>query len=173
MATTLKCPNPSCPYLFDPSTVPAGVVLACPRCTMRFTLGAGIAGANTRQPAAHPARPTPVPQAPDPQAASPFDEMTPETARADGETGPRLPVRSSRLQTLLLVGVAVIGLAGAGIAVWYKLTQKPEEITPDLSTNFPDRNFAFVEPPDAWSQDGEMLGLVGVAVSPRLSPRQP
>jgi hypothetical protein len=86
--------------------------------------------------------------------------MTPETARADGETGPRLPVRSSRLQTLLLVGVAVIGLAAAGIAVCYRLTQKPEEITPDPSTNFPARNFAFVEPSGAWSQDGEMLGLV-------------
>ncbi len=35
----LKCPNPSCPYLFDPSGVPPGVLLACPRCGMRFTLG--------------------------------------------------------------------------------------------------------------------------------------
>jgi len=32
MSTALKCPNPSCPYLFDPSRVPAGVVLTCPRC---------------------------------------------------------------------------------------------------------------------------------------------
>src|SRR5205809_249367 len=40
MATALKCPNPSCPFLFDPSQVPPGAVLTCPRCTMRFTLGA-------------------------------------------------------------------------------------------------------------------------------------
>ncbi|MDB5311941.1 MAG: hypothetical protein JWO38_6143 [Gemmataceae bacterium] len=39
MSTALKCPNPSCPYLFDPSRVPAGEVLSCPRCGMRFTLG--------------------------------------------------------------------------------------------------------------------------------------
>ena len=39
MANALKCPNPSCPYLFDPTGVPAGVVLTCPRCGMRFTLG--------------------------------------------------------------------------------------------------------------------------------------
>lgn len=39
MSNALKCPNPSCPYLFDPSQVPASVVLTCPRCGMRFTLG--------------------------------------------------------------------------------------------------------------------------------------
>lgn len=35
----LKCPNPSCPFVFDPTQVPPGAVLTCPRCAMRFTLG--------------------------------------------------------------------------------------------------------------------------------------
>lgn len=37
--TPAKCPNPSCPFLFDPSQVPPGAVIACPRCGLRFTLG--------------------------------------------------------------------------------------------------------------------------------------
>ena len=39
MSTTLKCPNPSCPYPFDPTRIPPGAVITCPRCGMRFTLG--------------------------------------------------------------------------------------------------------------------------------------
>lgn len=58
MANALKCPNPSCPFLFDPTQVPAGAVLTCPRCGMRFTLG----------PAA----------APPPQAPSPFSTLEAE-----------------------------------------------------------------------------------------------
>jgi hypothetical protein len=38
MSFALKCPNPSCAFLFDPTKVPPGAVLTCPRCTMRFTL---------------------------------------------------------------------------------------------------------------------------------------
>lgn len=39
MSAALKCPNPSCPFLFDPTQVPPGAMLTCPRCGMRFTLG--------------------------------------------------------------------------------------------------------------------------------------
>src|SRR5262245_37977579 len=34
----LKCPNPTCNFLFDPSMVPTGAVLQCPRCRKRFSL---------------------------------------------------------------------------------------------------------------------------------------
>src|SRR5205823_3358296 len=54
----LKCPNPSCPYVFDPAHVPAGVVLSCPRCAMRFTLGSPTPPA---PPASHPTLPFPGP----------------------------------------------------------------------------------------------------------------
>lgn len=37
--TPAKCPNPVCPFLFDPSQVPPGAVIGCPRCGMQFTLG--------------------------------------------------------------------------------------------------------------------------------------
>ena len=166
MATTLKCPNPSCPYLFDPSTVPAGVVLACPRCTMRFVIGPGVVGAQAQQSTAAVPRTRVAPAGVSSQAAqqpgeSPFAEMTPEIARADGAASPRLPVRSSRLQTVLLVGVAAVGLAAAAIAVWYKLTDKPEVIAQDPVTKVPDKNFSFVEPAGPWTQDGEMQGTLG------------
>ncbi len=173
MATTLKCPNPSCPYLFDPSTVPAGVVLACPRCTMRFMLGPGAAGSHAPQAAAAQAVAPGVPLAPFGQGAqasahaaqrtapSPFAEMSPESARPDGAVGPRLPVRSSRLQTTLLVGVAALSLAAAAIAVWYKLTNKPRESVENPETRFPEKNFAFSEPADPWTQDGGLQGTLG------------
>ena len=167
MPTTLKCPNPSCSYLFDPATVPSGVVLACPRCAMRFTLGNSAPHPNSNQSAPYPGY-LPVSQTPGASLATPargpnlaFGEMTPETARADGEEGPRLPVRGSRLQTLLLVGVAAFALAGAAVAVWYKLTHKPADPSSDSATRFPEKNFSLEAPDGPWVQDGAMQDLLG------------
>ena len=151
MATTLKCPNPSCPYLFDPTTVPAGVVLVCPRCTMQFTLGTPAVPATA-----------PGPFAPAHHAAgSVFAEMTPETAKPDGETRPRLPVRRSRFQTAVLVGVAAVALAGAAIATWYRLTHKPGGTHSDRALTIPERNLALEDPPSPWVLDGGMQSTFG------------
>src|SRR5262245_24361337 len=57
MSQMLKCPNPSCPYVFDPSLVPAGVVLSCPRCGMQFTLGPPAAPPEASAAPAAPATP--------------------------------------------------------------------------------------------------------------------
>jgi hypothetical protein len=46
----LKCPNPRCSFLFDPSKVPAGALLSCPQCAMRFKL-ALASGLNDQLPA--------------------------------------------------------------------------------------------------------------------------
>ncbi|MCE9562305.1 MAG: hypothetical protein K8U57_09645 [Planctomycetes bacterium] len=202
MSTALKCPNPSCPYLFDPSTVPPGVVLACPRCGMRFTLGAPAAaapppayhesaptatfsgpapggyGAPPGYPGAPPGYPPPppphysatqpsYPSAPPPgygaQAGRPaakptnatFGDMTPDTAKADGEEGPRLPKRASKFQTQILVGVGILAMCCAGIAMWYKITHRHDngggsngEIYKDK-----DRNFSLEPPPKPWVKD--------------------
>jgi hypothetical protein len=133
-------------------------VLACPRCTMRFTLGASAAVPPSAPYAGYPPTSQPPAQRP---AASDFTEMTPEKARADGEEGPHLPVRGSRLQTILLVGVAAVSLAAAGIAVWYKVTHKPEASTKDSATLFPEKNFSLEEPASPWVQDGTMQGMLG------------
>jgi hypothetical protein len=90
-----------------------------------------------------------------------FSDMTPLTARPDGHEGPRLPVRGSRLQTLLLVGVAAVALAGAAIAVWYKLTHKPEEARPEPGIRFPEKNFLLEQPPEPWKLDSAMLATLG------------
>jgi hypothetical protein len=166
MSITLKCPNPSCPYLFDPSRVPAGVVLACPRCTTRFTLGNYQQQANAPQAPADQGQGAAV-SAPATTRIPPFgaelafSEMTPETARPDGYEGPLLPVRSSQLQTVLLVGVAAVALAGAAVAVWYKLTHKPEETRSDPAIKFLEKNFSLEAPPSPWIEDGSMQATLG------------
>lgn len=200
MSTALKCPNPSCPYLFDPSTVPPGVVLACPRCGMRFTLGSPAAAAPPPSPQAaaptapyggypgtapgygappgYPPAPQPGYQPPGyPQHAAPpaptyapanrpaakplnatFGDMTPETARADGEEGPRLPLRSSKLQTYLLTGVAVFSVCAAGVAIWYKVTHRNDTGFGPGSALLKDKekNFSLEAPPKPWVRDDDM-----------------
>lgn len=214
MSTALKCPNPSCPYLFDPSTVPPGVVLACPRCGMRFTLGSPAAAA--QQPAqqenaptatfggapggypssaptypnnpAYPSAPgyhnapTQPSMGPTGYAAAPppgygaapprpgarptnatFGEMTPETARPDGEEGFRSPVRANKFQTYILVGVGMISLAAAGVAIWYKMTHKNENYGANGGEllKYKDLNFSVEAPPKPWVHDEDMRAKLG------------
>lgn len=67
MSTALKCPNPSCPFLFDPTQVPPGALLTCPRCGMRFTLGPTPGG----PPPGYPGGPPPGYGAPPPGYGAP------------------------------------------------------------------------------------------------------
>jgi hypothetical protein len=48
----LKCPNPTCSFLFDPTKVPAGALLSCPQCAMRFKLASAPATDAKAQPSA-------------------------------------------------------------------------------------------------------------------------
>src|SRR5262245_23641478 len=152
MALTLKCPNPSCSYLFDPATVPAGVVLACPRCAMRFTLGTPAA---PPPPGHHPQNELPS----DTNLA--FSGLSTATPRDDAGGWARLPVRGSRLQMFLLVLVAAVALAGAAVAVRYKLTHKPEDLPPDLSLMFKEKNLSVEGAPGPWVRDEDMRVSLG------------
>jgi hypothetical protein len=87
--------------------------------------------------------------------------MTPETARADGEEGLRLPKRESKLQTAILAGVAAVALAGAGIAVWYKLTHTSDDLSPSMARQFRDLNLSFEPPPSPWARDEDMRVKLG------------
>lgn len=182
MASALKCPNPSCPYLFDPTTVPPGVVLACPRCGMRFTLGPPVPPPAAPSPAeaaatatfpgtprGYTAPPPPPPgyarpgySAPAPPANAPFSEMTPEAAKPDGEEGPRLPVRSSKFQTALLVAVAAVALAAAGVAVWWKLSSRDDVAESPTAQRFKDENLSFDPPPAPWTRDEDTRAKLGL-----------
>ena len=144
MSTSLKCPNPSCPYLFDPATVPTGVVLACPRCTTRFTLESPAATSAAAPPSAGP--------------GAAFAGMSPATSPLTECRNPRLPVRGSRLQSTMLYLVGAVALAGAGVAVWYKITHKTEIIPVDTVIAFKELNFAMEPPPSPWIRDGNMRG---------------
>ncbi len=188
MSHALKCPNHSCPYLFDPSSVPTGVVLACPRCGMRFTLGPpasppehypgapalnALAAANPILPfgsaatdgqaptAASPAQPGPLTT----QHVHPAGSAVPSANRPRTKKKltdrPHLPVRESGFQRLILAGIAAVLMAGTGIAIWYKLSQKPEE--PETSTTmlFKEVNLG-IEPLTApWTRDEQTKGKLG------------
>ncbi len=103
-----------------------------------------------------------------------FGGMTPETARADGEEGPRLPIRQSRFQMFLLAGVSAVALAAAAIVVWYKVTHKGDTVPQDLVSRFKEVNLAFEPPPSPWTRDeetrGETLGSPYILVYKRDNP---
>lgn len=170
----LKCPNPSCPYLFDPTTVPPGVVLSCPRCGMRFTLGppapppsspattsptATFPGASI---AGHPSAPGHS-SAPAAAGTNPaFSDMSQEPARTPlVRSRAQVPVHGSRLQSALLVLVSVVALSAAGVAVWYKLTHKAAPPPTDPATVFKDLNLSIEAPPNPWTRDEDMKAKLG------------
>jgi len=87
--------------------------------------------------------------------------MTPDSAKADGEEGPRLPKRSSKFQTQILVGVAILSVCGAGIAIWYKVTRKEGGVSSGEIYKDKDRNFSFEPPPRPWVKDESMRSSLG------------
>lgn len=164
MSTMLKCPNPSCTFVFDASTVPQGVVLACPRCAMQFTLGnpaqqtpqtsAASPGANpfgtTTPPSPAPARNAP------PTKANSSGVVYSKTEVADPSTG-----RKSRLQSFILAGVSAVAIAACAIALWYKLTHNGESVAADSAYMFKEHNLSFEPPPSPWVRDEETRASLG------------
>lgn len=96
----LKCPNPSCPFLFDPTQVPPGAVLTCPRCGMRFTLGP-----TTFQP--------PAPPIADaiPDAQPVFDEPAAPVAAAEPVQPPAAPPQPGGALLKIVLGTLVLVVA--------------------------------------------------------------
>jgi hypothetical protein len=151
MSSALKCPNPSCSYLFDPSRVPTGVVLACPLCGMRFTLGAGnqvppteLAFGNATAPPKRTSVPAAVPA-------------------AGGETGyEEPPDRAGRRQTIVLATIVSVLLAGAALAIYFKVTSDPSSSR--ASAELGELNLAFDPPGAPWSPDDAMRARLGTPV---------
>jgi hypothetical protein len=166
MSTALKCPNPSCPYLFDPSRVPAGVVLTCPRCGMRFTLGAPTPPAASSAP--------PTPPAPPQTAGDPaFEDMA-----ADSQPGRATPIRRSApvretgpVQTLVLVVIGLALMGGIGAMVYFRLVDKPRRGGGSSDAPLREYNLAFVPPPSPWVQDDDVRVKLGSPIL--LAYRQP
>ncbi|MBA4186444.1 MAG: hypothetical protein C0467_00355 [Planctomycetaceae bacterium] len=88
--------------------------------------------------------------------------MTPDTAKADGEEGPRLPVKASKLQTVLLVGVGIISLCAAGVAMWYKISHRNESSqSGGAILKDKEKNFSLEPPPKPWVRDEDMRAKLG------------
>ncbi|HET6576401.1 MAG TPA: hypothetical protein VFG68_22570 [Fimbriiglobus sp.] len=146
----LKCPNPSCPFLFDPTQVPAGAVLTCPRCAMRFTLG-----------------PSPAGQPPPPQDHPPIARL----AGLPVEAEPDLPVRRRRgegFPILMTIGgvMLLFGVIGAALYVAMlakrTITQVETGPPPSREVVVADKNFAYTFPGPPWEQDQETRNALDV-----------
>ena len=157
MAAPLKCPNPVCPFLFDPAQVPPGAVIACPRCGLRFNLGP-----TSPVYAAPAAPPEPVSEFSADLFASSADgsvEVAEEVggkraaaktspANAD-ETIPRSKRQSGTLKSIIVAVGIVFGIAAVGFGVVIlsrinKDRQTREET--DTEIKYPDLNLQFKKP---------------------------
>ena len=133
----LKCPNPLCPFQFDPKACPPGATLACPRCQTRFTLGeSGAVVEGEPEQAETPAKTRPARRGP---------------LAAVG--GPVVAVIAAVLVLGTVTAVTAITLANRGGRT--KVDGEPVELVAA------DQNFA-VTPPAGWVADPATQNTLGV-----------
>ena len=168
MSNALKCPNPGCPYLFDPTGVPAGVVLTCPRCAMRFTLGPPPPAPDVPAAAAPPPGYPPAPPFPPPDDFSGMSATEAEPAADGGAPRLRPPPAHRGLglaQTLVLVGGALAMLAVVGVMVYVKVFRtKDAPGGTDLTAQLKEHNLSFERPGAPWAQDDDTRVKLGSPV---------
>jgi hypothetical protein len=185
MASALKCPNPGCPYLFDPSRVPAGVVLCCPRCGMRFTLGLQApAAAPTQHPPPAPGAPTVAQPPPATYTGVPtqaYHSPEPPTvvqqtvvARTHPPAPPAQPAppgrphgrepSPGRRQTIALVVVAAALMAGTALTVYFTMFGGDNSRGGGTGIELADMNLAFEPPPAPWVRDEDLKAKLGSPV---------
>jgi hypothetical protein len=152
----LKCPNPSCPFLFDPTQVPPGAVLACPRCGMRFTLGAAPAHA---PPTGHSSTTEYIPSSQSGGTDLAFDEGPAATRPTVRRRSGGFPLIAALGGVLLAFGLIAAILYGAMI-VKRGLTHGELAGTGELVVE--DRNFAYRFPGPLWVQDQETRNALNV-----------
>ncbi len=187
MANALKCPNPSCPFLFDPTQVPPGAILTCPRCGMRFTLGPAIAPSAAPPPpppmADHfdvtrslaPDRadllgadaPTatfsePLPPAPPPRPAMPA-QAVPPSVEAPAPARPLVRAHRYEEKTNWKPIVGVLAVAATAVAVGVAIVGKLGTGTGggSGSVNFEERNASYRLPVPNWERDDDAKALLG------------
>src|SRR5262245_31087951 len=181
MRHMLECPNPSCPYVFDPSQVPVGVVLSCPRCGMQFTLGPPAPAASTAAPpgyapapgyASAPGYPSNSPAAPgygttappSPRSQPINPELEAVGQRAIRERDPDAPLpgrRTSKLQVFILAGIAAVLMAGTGLAIIFKLMWHSDPIPTDTVKQLKELNVGIDSPLSSWSRDEDIRAKLG------------
>jgi hypothetical protein len=153
--TPLKCPNPSCPFLFDPSQVPPGAVLACPHCGLRFTLAP-----NQQAPPVAPSTDLAFSSTSSPQARTTAKPKTREkTEVADEEDDDEeedAPPKTISLKAIVLACVIVLILGGAGLFfVWNRVVErnKPKGGSNDVVAAELGLSFKKLEPSTGWERN--------------------
>ena len=170
MSNSLKCPNPSCPFLFDPSQVPAGAVLTCPRCGMRFTLGptAGM-------PPPQPAEPSPPasPEYLEPELSIPPPAQTESPAYKKTRTGTRPKSKAGEsFPWLPLLGIIAVVATAIGVGVLLFQSQSGGTSTAGEKI-FRDVNIAYKAPETDWDQDDEPKRVMNANLLAKIGPRLP
>ena len=164
MASPSKCPNPTCPFLFDPAQVPPGAVIACPRCGLRFSLAPIQPGYG----------PSPEPEsafrddlftaAAEPSAPAARSKGKGQLAKDDGIA--RGAKRNSGSLKSILIAALVVTLIGSlplgfvALRLYNKRNVEVEETGTDLK--YPDLNLQFKKPtPESgWvKHDGTRAGF--------------
>ncbi|MGL6096543.1 MAG: hypothetical protein ACRC7O_12185 [Fimbriiglobus sp.] len=165
----MKCPNPNCSFLFDPSQVPPGAVIGCPTCGMQFTL--------PPQAAVPPGYGAPPPGYPQPfSSAAPAgaevtqmlqDEPAAYTPPRENRTGKKSGGGAGGL--ILAVGGAIGVLMVIGTVIMVSVFVKRSRLTAGpvaTSGEFrkTDYNFAFAKPAGGWAMDPDTQNALGVNV---------
>lgn len=153
MALPQKCPNPACPFLFDPAQVPLGVVIACPQCGLRFQLAPPASGypaygpppvasestfqddlfASVEEPVAKPKGPVSRGK------KNPLSADEPKRIR--GNYG---SLKSIIVATGVVFGIAAVFIAIIVLSKLRKANLKRDET--DVDIKFPDLNLKFTKP---------------------------
>lgn len=140
----LKCPNPSCSFLFDPTQVPPGAVLTCPRCGMRFTLG-------------------PPPGSGPPPVAPPVIE---EDAAESAPPPPRRRASGNPFPVMLALGGAMLLLGVIAAALFLAMRVRSTDATAGGAAGnevvVADKNFAYKMPGPPWEKDPATQNALGV-----------
>lgn len=162
MSNMLKCPRPTCPYIFDPSQVPVGVVLSCPRCGMQFTLGPPAPAA--APPPGYPPAPgyPSAPAEPAPETVHPEFEAVGRTALEERDPDePRPGRRTNKAQVFILAGIASVLMAGTALAIIFKLMHRSEAVPAATVSLLQELNVGVDTPPSGWKRDDSMRVKVG------------
>lgn len=141
----LKCPNPTCSFLFDPTKVPPGALLSCPQCAMRFKLATSpTTNSNTQ--------------------GSAFADVS-----RDGQLTYSQPSWKSHLP---IIGMVL--LVATGLFVFLVALMRMNRTDPSTNDEqfFADHSVAIRTPAEPWTRDrdGETELNLNLGVYRRLSP---
>jgi hypothetical protein len=157
MSTALKCPNPNCSFLFDPTQVPQGAILSCPQCAMRFTLG---------PPASPPASVPSGLEASRPHAGVSSNVPNLEMAQPRPPEQPISPtIRRRRVESTPFPWGTLLGIfavfSTALVLGYLLVTQiRTNGNNSQSTTTYEDRNISYRFPVSNWEKDEETRTLL-------------